>query len=381
MKLHTPSLLLGALLTSCLVLGGLGLGSNSASAIAKPVAKDQIRPADLKRPAAAPAASYTTRGEVVALPEKGKPNTELMVKHQAIDDFKNKDGKVVGMSAMTMEFPPEKGIDVTIMAIGDKVELEFAVWWAQSPPWLATKLTKLPADTKLEFRRADITRANAPVKAEVPAPADKPVAKPAETTASPMTPITPGAQGAQGVTGEMGAPAAAAISIDRLDAAVDDGKAAIVRAALAKLVPGGAVESVERDEEYPDEIAVYNVQLTTKATADEPETSHMVLLTDAGTVLLHSKHGERQKFPAELAAFIKAKHPQAKIVHADATISYEWLVQFKDGKNSFVALMSSGGDFQIEEGDNADDAIDPAAGPDPVPVPAPAPPKKKAPGF
>ena len=155
MKLHTPSLLLGALLTSCLVLGGLGLGSNSASAIAKPVAKDQIRPADLKRPSAAPAASYTTRGEVVALPEKGKPNTELMVKHQAIDDFKNKDGKVVGMSAMTMEFPPEKGIDVTILAIGDKVELEFAVWWAQSPPWLATKLTNGDGSARYDCRSED----------------------------------------------------------------------------------------------------------------------------------------------------------------------------------------------------------------------------------
>lgn len=363
MKLHTPSLLLGALLTSCLVLGGLGLGSDLASARAQPVGKDQIRPADLKRPAATPAASYTTRGEVVALPEKGKPSTELMVKHQAIDDFKNKDGKVVGMSAMTMEFPPEQGVDVTMLAIGDKVELEFAVWWAQSPPWLATKLTKLPADTKLEFRKADIARANAPA-ANAPAPV------------APAKPETPAAVPAMA---SPGTPAAPVVLIDRLDVAVDDGKAQVVRAALAKLLPGGTIDSVERDEEYPDEIAVYNVQLTTKATADEPETSHMVLLTDAGTILLHSQHGEKQKFPAELAAFIKAKHPEAKIVHADATISYEWLVQFKDGKSSFVALMSSGGDFQIEEGDDADDALQPAAAA--APAPAPALPKKKGPGF
>ena len=337
MKLHTPLLLLNALLSSCVILGGLGgLGSFSNSTIGQPVSKDQIRPSDLKRPAAAPSASYTIRGEVVSLPEKGKPNTELMVKHQAIDDFKNKDGKVVGMSAMTMEFPPERGVDVTILAVGDKVELEFSVWWSQSPPWLATKINKLPADTKLEFRKADITKA--------------------ASAASPA------------------APAAPALPLDRLDVVVEDDKASIVRAALAKLLPGATIDSVERDEEFPGEISVYNVQLTTKSAADEPETSHMVLLTDAGTVLLHSKHSQSQKFPTELAAFIRAKHPQAKIVHADATVSYEWLVQFKDGKNSFVALMSSGGDFQIEQGDDAEES------PEASPAAAPAPPRKKTPG-
>jgi hypothetical protein len=62
------------------------------------------------------------------------------------------------------------------------------------------------------------------------------------------------------------------------------------------------------------------------------------------------------------------KYPEAKIMHTDATVSYEWLVQFKVGKKNFVALMDSGGSFEIAEGDE-DEPAQPAA------------PVKKGPGF
>jgi hypothetical protein len=55
---------------------------------------------------------------------------------------------------MVMEFPPLKGVDVSQLKVGDKVEIEFSVWWTQLPPWAATKITVLPPETELEFRRA-----------------------------------------------------------------------------------------------------------------------------------------------------------------------------------------------------------------------------------
>jgi hypothetical protein len=114
----------------------------------------EVRPSNFTAPNAKPDATYRVRGKVTELPIVGKPSSELRVHHEAIDDFKDDQGKVVGMSAMVMEFPPLKGVDVSQLKVGDKVEIEFSVWWTQLPPWAATKITVLPPETELEFRRA-----------------------------------------------------------------------------------------------------------------------------------------------------------------------------------------------------------------------------------
>ncbi|CAN5858558.1 hypothetical protein BH11PLA1_BH11PLA1_20890 [soil metagenome] len=103
-------------------------------------------------PTSPPSASYTIRGQVISIPIPGQRTSEFRVKHEAIDDFKDKDGVLVGMSSMIMEFPPAPGVSLADLAVGDKVSLTFSIWWGQSPPWLATEITKLPADTALEFR-------------------------------------------------------------------------------------------------------------------------------------------------------------------------------------------------------------------------------------
>ncbi len=102
-------------------------------------------------PARTPDQTYTVRGEITMLPVAGDKRTELKVRHEAIPTFKNKDGKEVGMSAMTMEFPPAKGVDLSKLKKGDKVSLVFSVWWGNSPAWLAVKIEKLPDETKLDF--------------------------------------------------------------------------------------------------------------------------------------------------------------------------------------------------------------------------------------
>ena len=105
-------------------------------------------------PARTPDATYTVRGEVTSLPVAGDKRTEFRVHHEAIDDFKDKDGKSDPMNAMTMDFPPAKGVNLSNLKKGDKVSLTFSVWWGDTPPWLAVKVEKLPDDTKLEFRKA-----------------------------------------------------------------------------------------------------------------------------------------------------------------------------------------------------------------------------------
>lgn len=112
-------------------------------------------------PARQPDGTYTTRGMVVQLPRGNDPRTQFKVHHEAIDNFVNHTGKMVGMSAMTMEFPPARGVSLTGLAVGDPVEITFSVWWNDTPPWLATKITKLPAGTEFNFGKADPSRATA----------------------------------------------------------------------------------------------------------------------------------------------------------------------------------------------------------------------------
>lgn len=102
-----------------------------------------------------PTAVYTVRGTVDQIPIDGEPQTEFRVHHEAIDNFKNQSGLVVGMSAMTMPFPLGPGVRLDGVGVGDHVELTFAIWWDQeAPEYHITRLRKLPAETKLEFREA-----------------------------------------------------------------------------------------------------------------------------------------------------------------------------------------------------------------------------------
>jgi len=105
---------------------------------------------------AAPATgtSYTVRGQVVDVPDPANPVSEFAVRHEAIDDFKSATGEVVGMGAMNMPFPLGPGVSLADLKIGDIIEMDFEVQYQPATKWFATRIVKLPADTKLEFREA-----------------------------------------------------------------------------------------------------------------------------------------------------------------------------------------------------------------------------------
>jgi Cu/Ag efflux protein CusF len=132
------------LLALTLAAGGVGFGCG------QPAGTQGVK--TYAPPTAAPDATYTTRAVIEQLPEAGKPQTQLRCHHEAVDDFKNAEGKVVGMSAMVMDFPPAKGVSLDGLKVGDKVLMTWSVWWEHTPNWLAMKIVKLPDDTVLEFR-------------------------------------------------------------------------------------------------------------------------------------------------------------------------------------------------------------------------------------
>lgn len=97
---------------------------------------------------------YETRGVVVRLPDPADPLTDLVIRHEAIDDFRGIDGEVVGMNSMSMAFPVADGVDLAGVEPGAKVAFTLEVEWEDEPPYRVTRIEALPADTELDFRQA-----------------------------------------------------------------------------------------------------------------------------------------------------------------------------------------------------------------------------------
>jgi Copper binding periplasmic protein CusF len=99
------------------------------------------------------AKTYSVRGVVLQLP--AGPAQELQIRHEAIPDFVGMDGKVAPMAPMIMPFPtPEGGL--AGLAPGDKIRFELQVAWQAKQPLLLRHVTKLPADTILDFTKPPV---------------------------------------------------------------------------------------------------------------------------------------------------------------------------------------------------------------------------------
>ncbi|MFW5921641.1 MAG: copper-binding protein [Polyangiales bacterium] len=97
--------------------------------------------------------TYTTRGSIEKMPSD-VPGEEIHIKHEAIDDFVNREGEVEGMNAMTMPFSPAEDVDTSKLSAGDKIRFDFEVRWDARPMLRIVSVDELPADTELEFRKA-----------------------------------------------------------------------------------------------------------------------------------------------------------------------------------------------------------------------------------
>ena len=103
-----------------------------------------------------PVKTYTVRAEVVELPDPARAGTSFRLRHEAIDDFIDKRGKVVGMSSMTMPFPVADGVAFPPgLKPGDKVQVTFAQWLEPLLRYEVYEIEALPSDTELVFRAAD----------------------------------------------------------------------------------------------------------------------------------------------------------------------------------------------------------------------------------
>ncbi len=113
---------------------------------------------------AAPPETYTGRGIVRQLDGAER---ELFIHHEAIPQFKDIDGEVVGMEAMAMTFHVAEPVTLEGFAPGDRIEFDFEVRWDDGPPLTVIRLAQLPPDARLAFEEPPVEEM--PAEPEAPA--------------------------------------------------------------------------------------------------------------------------------------------------------------------------------------------------------------------
>lgn len=101
------------------------------------------------------ARSYMVRGEIVQLPGPGAASVDqgMLIRHEAIPDFEDDQGKVVGMMSMTMPFPVGKDVSLEGLKVGDAIQFTFELDWKAKEPYQIVKIEKLAGDVKLNWGR------------------------------------------------------------------------------------------------------------------------------------------------------------------------------------------------------------------------------------
>lgn len=94
---------------------------------------------------------YECRGVVRQLPAAGAAKPEIYIQHEAIAEFRDANGKVVGMESMAMPFPIEPSMPWQALQVGDKIAFTFEVQWQEGHPLRMTEWQVLDADTRLGF--------------------------------------------------------------------------------------------------------------------------------------------------------------------------------------------------------------------------------------
>lgn len=95
-----------------------------------------------------PAETYRVRAQVVAVEGTGD-DARVILEHEAIDGFKNREGKPERMPAMKMAFGIAPGVAQATLTPGSKHEVAFDSVWGREPMIRVTEAKRLPDDAAL----------------------------------------------------------------------------------------------------------------------------------------------------------------------------------------------------------------------------------------
>jgi Cu/Ag efflux protein CusF len=97
-------------------------------------------------------ADYEVRGEIAKLPDATPP--QIWIRHEAIPDFRNEAGEVVGMESMTMPFSLAPGLSLEGLAPGDRIGFRLEMRWGDRAAASVARIEKLPEGTRLAWESA-----------------------------------------------------------------------------------------------------------------------------------------------------------------------------------------------------------------------------------
>jgi hypothetical protein len=91
---------------------------------------------------------YSVRGQVRSAEGRGD-DARVLIHHEHIPGFKDRDGKASTMESMSMNFALGPGVSPDAFKPGMKVAIEFDVHYSSGSPLVITKLIPLPDSTQL----------------------------------------------------------------------------------------------------------------------------------------------------------------------------------------------------------------------------------------
>jgi len=95
------------------------------------------------------ATTYTCKGRLESIQPTANGYGFLNIKHEAVPDFRDEKGAVVGMGVMTMAFAYGPGIDPAALTVGGAIKMVFVMDYAAEPKLSITSIEGLPKGTPL----------------------------------------------------------------------------------------------------------------------------------------------------------------------------------------------------------------------------------------
>ena len=101
---------------------------------------------------------YEVRAVVLEVQNEAGSPAGLMLLHERIDGFKNREGQKDSMAPMAMFFQAGPGMDLQNLKPKDKVRITFEMHWQPETRLLITRLEALPQETQLNLEglQADV---------------------------------------------------------------------------------------------------------------------------------------------------------------------------------------------------------------------------------
>ena len=91
--------------------------------------------------------TYQVRGIIQNIVELTDYPAGLVIAHESVDNFRDRDGNVVGMEAMIMNFTLSKDLSAEALSVGDEILFTFQVNWTTGPRLLITNINKKSSPT------------------------------------------------------------------------------------------------------------------------------------------------------------------------------------------------------------------------------------------